>query len=272
MTTTITEMVIRELKRKNTERLEEELSFLDLFLSPEVVATYFHLSLTPIILWVSWEYRCRDRGEREKTGSECGDRKATRFNSSIREIVFKASIDLAPPWLLSSWVLRHLKYTGMDAVDLDKNGLAGIVAKAISYPAYLALISGATKSIIDSTSRMHYEHANITASYIYWEIVYPLYDYTLRVLAKDPVFVGIAKGTKYLESIASYYFYEKVLTKIFNTKIDSHVLSNAMKQFRKKVLIELRDFTDTAKKIVLSSLTRFVWRLEHSMRTRENNT
>lgn len=183
----VASIIRRTVLRLSRRELEAELETLNAIISPEIILAYFHVARIPIVSWVLSEIACKDKAS-VGLNQSCMDESSAKYNTAVKEAIFAASLDLSPPWFLSSWVLRHVNYLGLwhriGKPDEYEGKLAETLGKTISYSLYIALLEGLSDAALHVT-RGRYEYAELVAAYIYWDVINPLYEYISLVSRRD---------------------------------------------------------------------------------------
>ncbi len=194
------EKILSSIVKKNIlelsqEEFHSEISLIEALIAPEIVSAYYYLALIPMTAWVVWEARCRDGKTKP---SFCGRGGVVKYNTAFKEAVFTASIELGAPWLYSSWILRAIRYRGLDLYSTSTkwDRLSEALSRTMNYTLYLSLLDGAAKALYIAAEREN-EYAELTASYIYWDVTSPLYTHVANVLRgdyiADPILVEAEK-------------------------------------------------------------------------------
>jgi len=254
-------LVMQALRRLSPLDLQRELELLHTLFIPEAISMYYYLTITPITSWVLWELTCKDW---RLSLEVCRDKKTAKYNTSVKEALLKVAIDIAPPWLLSSWILRHLRYydAGLEKLNVDKYKwkLADMVADSVNYSAYIALLEGSARSLVEEITSTGYEYAGVTVYYIYWDIIHPIYSGVIKASSQDEALTCI---NPLLEKTAEKEkkAYGEVVRRVLSATPERKTIFTDV--FKKKTLENTRCFVEKASKCILTSISK--------LRMREDN-
>lgn len=148
----------------------------------ELVAVHWASFINIMGSWLRWEASCRFGGEDDGLCSELipegagRNSVATTYNTLLKTSVLSACEDLAPGWLLPQWVKWYAYHARRERIlSLHRLGIVEQFSRLLDYAVYVYGVHGASKAYLE-----YYDEkssiAGATASYIYWDVVDPLYE------------------------------------------------------------------------------------------------
>lgn len=141
----------------------------------ELVAFHWGAFNTILYNWAMFEEECRGRrrcNAREYLPEGVEVNKAsTFFSEEVRRLIVNACVDLAPDWVLPSWVKWVAARFGVDLTVLKKLGWAELLGRLVDYSVYVWGLRGISQSHLEYYQIEGLEYASVVASHVHWELV-----------------------------------------------------------------------------------------------------
>lgn len=148
------------------------------------------------LAWLEWEKNCRNKLWKKECKDvveaveETGLGVATYYNTTLKTLVVKACIDLAPDWLVPYWVKWFAHHNGLkELFELHKLDTREQLNRLVDYPIYAYMLHGIGKALVEEFERVG-GTSSATAMYIYWDIIEPLYEVVVVGLEPLPSFIS----------------------------------------------------------------------------------
>lgn len=141
----------------------------------ELVAFHWGAFNTILYNWAMFEEECRGKrrcSHREylPEGVEPG-RASSFFSEELRRLIVNACVDLAPDWVLPSWVKWVAARFGVDLSVLKKLEWSELLGRLVDYSVYVWGVRGISQSHLEYYQIEGMEYASVVASHVHWELV-----------------------------------------------------------------------------------------------------
>ncbi|MET1101928.1 MAG: hypothetical protein ABWW69_05580 [Pyrodictiaceae archaeon] len=134
-----------------------------------------------MVSWISWESNCRGRKYSKECLSTLPDTVTPRsvvayYNSSLKKLLTKASIDLAPTWLIPPRILRYIERFYRELLSRLENAKTNVsdeLARLIMYPIYICMLEVIARGLKLVSEEQGSPYVQVTSSYIFtgtWSI------------------------------------------------------------------------------------------------------
>ncbi len=127
-----------------------------------------------VYAWAMFEEECRGRGRCRNPYLPDGvepNQAASFFNEEVRRVVVQACVDLAPDWVVPSWVKWAANRYGIDLSVLKQLSWGQLLARLADYSVYMWALRGLTAGYLEYFQLSSMEYATVVASHVHWEIV-----------------------------------------------------------------------------------------------------
>ena len=141
----------------------------------ELVALHWGAFNTILYNWSMFEEMCRGRRRCEARrylpeGVE-PNRASSFFSEEIRRLLVNACVDLAPDWVLPSWIKWVAARYGVDLSTLRRLDWGDLLGRLVDYSVYVWGLRGISQSHLEYYQIEGMEYAAVVASHVHWELV-----------------------------------------------------------------------------------------------------
>ncbi|WP_167827836.1 hypothetical protein [Pyrolobus fumarii] len=141
----------------------------------EMISLHWAVFNTLVYNWARFEEDCRGR-RRCKISDYLPEgvdpRQASSFfNDETRRVIVQACVDLAPDWVIPSWVKWVAGRYGIDLSVLRGLSWGELLGRLADYSVYVWGLRGLTASYMEFFQMEGMEYALVVVSHVHWEIV-----------------------------------------------------------------------------------------------------
>ncbi len=143
----------------------------------DVSSILFHWAVfnTLVYNWAMFEEECRAR-------RRCHDRRylpegveprsaSAFFNEETRRVLVEACADMAPDWVIPSWVKWVANRLGIELKSYKEEGWGEMLARLVDYSVYVWGLRGLAHGYMEYFQVEGFEYAMVVASHVRWELV-----------------------------------------------------------------------------------------------------